>query len=370
MKKVARTIVLSTCLVIMSLFIRSQISQTMISSAAVKYYLMSGGYVGFDASKGRITSVPKTIGKIPSTVGGKKVKIIGRYAFQGCSKLKKAVIPSSVKKIENGAFYKCSGIKSVTIPKKVKSIGEYSFGYCKKLSKVIFKKGSKAKFKCNEAFFGSTKIKTVSNNPNSTWKKRITSEKKALKKLQKIYKNTPEYFLSERAVSAVYDISSVTKEQWDVIKTKAEKITKGCKTQYEKAKAVDKWVENYLCYDYDKIANDGEREQNPYKLLTWKKSEHHQIDVCTDCIGYSILTYALLREVNVPSVILYYISDAGGVRHAWNAICCDGKWIWTDATETKNGRSFFDAGTAGIVCDDDHSRIDQINRTQLSSFGD
>ena len=45
--------------------------------------------------------------EIPSSIKGKTVTAIGKYAFRDCRSIKSVTIPASVKKIEEGAFFSC-----------------------------------------------------------------------------------------------------------------------------------------------------------------------------------------------------------------------------------------------------------------------
>ncbi len=65
---------------------------------------------------------------IPSTIDGKKVTRIGKYAFDSCTSLASVTIPDSVTSIGYRAFFGCTSLKSVTIPNSVTSIGFYAFG--------------------------------------------------------------------------------------------------------------------------------------------------------------------------------------------------------------------------------------------------
>ncbi|MBO7720982.1 MAG: leucine-rich repeat protein [Kiritimatiellae bacterium] len=83
-----------------------------------------------DGSGDGTTAVsPKPTGAvtIPSTLGGKTVTSIGCYAFDECSGMTSAAIPSGVTSLGDGAFRYCSGLKSVTIPNSVTSIGWGAF---------------------------------------------------------------------------------------------------------------------------------------------------------------------------------------------------------------------------------------------------
>lgn len=64
------------------------------------------GYSGID-----------TVLSIPEEINGKKVTIIGEYAFSGKHLLEKVTLPSTIKKIEKGAFFKDESLSSVKIEK-------------------------------------------------------------------------------------------------------------------------------------------------------------------------------------------------------------------------------------------------------------
>ena len=66
------------------------------------------------------------------------VKIIGNYAFSGCSKLTSITIPDSVTSIGEHAFYYCTSLTSITIPESVTSIEGNAFYGCFSLANVYY----------------------------------------------------------------------------------------------------------------------------------------------------------------------------------------------------------------------------------------
>ncbi len=89
-------------------------------------YLDAEGGVLFTEGKKELICYP---GKKPDTtysIPG-SVKIIGKYAFSGSTKLTKMSIPSTVEAIGEGAFEKCSALAEVSIPKGVESVGTGAF---------------------------------------------------------------------------------------------------------------------------------------------------------------------------------------------------------------------------------------------------
>ena len=73
---------------------------------------------------------------IPSTIEGKIVTTIGKYAFKDCSSLKRITIPNSVTTIGDDAFENCDSLTSITIPDSVTTIGDYTFSGCDSLTSI------------------------------------------------------------------------------------------------------------------------------------------------------------------------------------------------------------------------------------------
>ena len=63
----------------------------------------------------------------------KKVKDIPAHAFQECTSITDATIPTCVERIGEYAFYGCSFLNKVVVPESVTAIGSYAFGDCPKL---------------------------------------------------------------------------------------------------------------------------------------------------------------------------------------------------------------------------------------------
>lgn len=58
------------------------------------------------------------------------------FAFSGCRKLTKIVLPESVKEIGEWAFDKCYSVNEIVLPREINSIGANAFSNCYKLSKI------------------------------------------------------------------------------------------------------------------------------------------------------------------------------------------------------------------------------------------
>ena len=112
--------------------------------------------------KNRIGKKNRTLKKIviPETI-----EVIKEYAFRDCVVLKSVNLPQNLKRLEENAFYQCeslktikipktieilsnacfahTGLREVFIPKNITKIEDSAFADCKKLRKVTFEKKSK-----------------------------------------------------------------------------------------------------------------------------------------------------------------------------------------------------------------------------------
>ena len=86
----------------------------------------------------KCTNVSSVIGEltIPSTIDGHTVTSIGSSAFDGCSGLRKVIIPNTVTSIGSYAFSNCTGLTNITIPNSVTSIGNSAFNSCSGIKSV------------------------------------------------------------------------------------------------------------------------------------------------------------------------------------------------------------------------------------------
>lgn len=119
----------------------------------------------------------------------------------------------------------------------------------------------------------------------------------------------------------------------------AARLTSGCETDAQRARALYDWITANIRYDWQEWAN----------IVAGADAYTHAQDPATVlargttvCAGYSWLFNDLARAVGLPSTFL--IGDVRGYRgtrddelvsqfqHAWNAVQLDGAWTLLDAT--------------------------------------
>lgn len=75
---------------------------------------------------------------IPFEYKGKPVTCICDYAFEGCEKIQKIIVPNSVTSIGKYAFSNCSELIYLSIPNSVISIGNEIIINCSKLENINY----------------------------------------------------------------------------------------------------------------------------------------------------------------------------------------------------------------------------------------
>jgi len=108
----------------------------------------------------------------------------------------------------------------------------------------------------------------------------------------------------------------------------SETITAGISSDYQKARAIHKWVANNIWYDNDwmKTPSLSEKMEMQYSTAVLRNKRG-------TCGGYSNLTAALLRAAGIPAKV---ITGLSGNSHAWNEAFVDGQWINMDVQGDNN----------------------------------
>lgn len=93
------------------------------------------------------------------------VTSIGKYAFDGCSKLMYIILPNKVLSISAYAFRNCTGLSAITLSDTLQSIGNYAFDGCSALSRITIP--SSVNYIGNYAFNGCDGLKYIQLNSDT-----------------------------------------------------------------------------------------------------------------------------------------------------------------------------------------------------------
>lgn len=147
-----------------------------------------------------------------------------------------------------------------------------------------------------------------------------------------VYDNNEEFlagWIDEKA--------AIQKDIPDRIRRAAENVVAGLETDYEKARAIHKYVATTIYYDMDYA--QGITDATP------KSAEDVYDKGYAVCEGYANLTVALLNALDIPAVLVKgfsnvmdeYVYDWDEVKnkpsnHEWVEAYVDGRWIIMDPT--------------------------------------
>ena len=126
---------------------------------------------------------------------------------------------------------------------------------------------------------------------------------------------------------------TLTEEQRTELNDFVRRLTEGLSSEYDKVKAVYRWLTDKIYYDNDAFANSN-ANNNPY----WVYQNRRAV-----CEGYTRLMVELLSLLRIPSVVVIGdvgevpVRDLSGSNHAWIAAYADGRWFYADPTwDSKN----------------------------------
>jgi transglutaminase-like putative cysteine protease len=110
----------------------------------------------------------------------------------------------------------------------------------------------------------------------------------------------------------------------------AKIITRNTKTDLDKVRAIQTWINDNIDYDYDKLSKHKKGDYNQrygaINTLVTKKG------VCYD---FSCLFAALTRSLGMETKLVkkYIYLDGEIDYHAWNEVMIDGVWVTIDITK-------------------------------------
>lgn len=152
-----------------------------------------------------------------------------------------------------------------------------------------------------------------------------------------VYDSNKALYSEDRSISDALKSTASIQSSSDEIISLANEITRDCADDYEKLRAIHDWVCENIWYDMDSINLD---QTVPYA------SEEVLENKSAVCLGFSTLTAALCRAVNIPcNVVSGYALGVGEdtewtqqtinsdeQNHAWNEAYVKGRWVILDTT--------------------------------------
>ena len=91
---------------------------------------------------------------------------VGKYAFYGCTNLKRVVILNGVTVIGSNAFNGCSNLEYIKFPQSLITVSSYALGGCSKLESVDLQNVT---FFADNAFNSALLLKTLKVNVKTTF---------------------------------------------------------------------------------------------------------------------------------------------------------------------------------------------------------
>ena len=107
----------------------------------------------------------------------------------------------------------------------------------------------------------------------------------------------------------------------DVVK-QAQIITDGISDDYEKARAIQQWVNRNIMYDWG-----AHYSGTSPKYLSAPDVLKGRLTICE---GFTNLTVALLQAVDIPAKKV--TGTGNGIPHAWTEAFVDNRWVFIDST--------------------------------------
>lgn len=119
----------------------------------------------------------------------------------------------------------------------------------------------------------------------------------------------------------------------------AERITEGLTDDLARARAINRWVAKNIWYDNDSLAVINDPDDRSFRDQNAKFVLDNKLAVCE---GYSNLTVALLRAVDIPADTVSG-NNNDPVGHIWLRAYVNDRWInmdptWDSNNEYRNGK--------------------------------
>ena len=279
------------------------------------------------------------------------------YAFSRATALKDVVLPESIKKIGENAFQYCSSLERIVLPNAISVLRREVFLYCDALQEIVVKNPD-CYFHGRDLIPDSTVIVGHDGSTAQAYAENYGKSFRSLETGEQIdYHLTNAEFLALLPTEGVhadgfvsanvsgYDYSGrfvgydgvILKELdtenptfQEILNTSAE-ITANCFTDYEKARAIQKWTTEHITYVYAHGA--GNTMASVYGV--WNNR-------CGNCMAFALMNNFLLWTAGIPSATVHVYG------HEFSAALVDGRWIAIDAS---SGRFDFDPNDYDLITD-------------------
>ncbi len=156
--------------------------------------------------------------------------------------------------------------------------------------------------------------------------------------------------------------NQLTDEQYEELHGVALEVTAGCKTQYDKIEAINRYIAERTYYDYKYYYGVSDQIYvNPYDVWYYKRSV---------CAGYARLMRTMLTSIGIPCMNVY------GENHEYN-LCYDSdndRWVFADSTwcsgndYTKDGE-WVSGSYNSIFFDTDIEYLASVNAHEMYNPG-
>ena len=152
--------------------------------------------------------------------------------------------------------------------------------------------------------------------------------------------------------------AKVTKSKVNYFKKVADSVTKGAKTDYDKALKIYEYVAENSYYDDVAFATKKNQYLDPYRNLYNMRNKKKSANssggkMATVCVGNAAMVVALARAEGIPARIVngHHVGmgadrfynwsnekDVSKVDHWWAEVYADGRWIIVDPTPGNGNR--------------------------------
>ncbi len=190
------------------------------------------------------------------------------------------------------------------------------------------------------------------NETGSTYRIKHDSEGFSFPDVMKIAVNNADVVSSPKALTYEQTLKYITKDGTPdnadavlkKVKTLSDKICRGLRTDYDKLRAISRWVSENIYYDHPAY-----KDGIPAACLSLEYMLENSSSVCG---GYAAMTSALCEAQGITCLhingdainqVNCYAEADNGVHHEWNYAVIGSKGVWVDSGWNSYG-NLYDGG--------------------------